>query len=76
MDKSNDDIFGKRNSLTLSKKDWMQLLKVAFHLQLLQNIDYSLHVLGIVHPWAYVTSSSLYLSLSYPIWPFAPIGNH
>lgn len=30
----------------------MQLLKVAFYLQLLQNIDYSLHVVGIVHPWA------------------------
>lgn len=50
MDKSSDDIFGKRNSLTLLKKDLMQLLKVAFYLQLLQNIDYSLHVVGIVHP--------------------------
>lgn len=53
----------------------MQLLKVAFYLQLLQNIDYSLHVVGIVHPWAYFTSICIYHSPT-PIWPFSRIGNH
>ena len=39
------------------------VLKVTFHLQLLQNIGYITHV---VHPWAYLTPSSLYLSLPSP----------
>ena len=52
----------------------LYILKVTFHLQLLQNINYIPSCT--IHPWACLISNSLFLLLPTPVLPLPTTGNH
>ena len=54
-----------RSSIPFSLFIFMQFLKGTFHSQLVQNAGSIPRVIDTVHPWAFATPNSLFLSLSH-----------